>query len=81
MWVTNIETSKLYPCSCEACVEIFEKDHLTWPLFPGNHYVKLDGAGHVLLISSPNFKCSNLASTSKIGFAYKLANAQVGVGF
>jgi hypothetical protein len=43
----------------------------------GNQFVQVDGASFVLLITTPNFKCSALKSSSQIGFVYKLKNAQV----
>jgi hypothetical protein len=45
-------------------------------LFSGNHFVALEGIGFVRIISSGNFRCDTIAPQAKIGFVYKLSNAE-----
>jgi len=43
----------------------------------GNNYVTFNGQGYILLISTPVFQCSALASNPEFGFTYQQRNAQV----
>ena len=45
----------------------------------GNHFVTLQGKGSVRLVSSGTFTCAMINPSAKIGFVYKLANAEVSI--